>query len=204
MIAYAIHATLSSRAFDRVVVSTDDEEIADIARQYGALTPFVRPSTLADDDTPTVPVIAHAIQFAQGAGWDVQEVCCVYPAVPFISTHDILAAYAQLMASDAPYVFPVTSFPSPIQRALLRHPDGSVRPFYPEFADTRTQDLEPAYFDVGQFYWGRSTAWLDGLNVHKNGTALVIPEWRVVDIDTHADWARAELVYVALLAKGLV
>jgi CMP-N-acetylneuraminic acid synthetase len=123
--------------------------------------------------------------------------------VPFISTDDLRNTHEQLVATGAHYVFPVTGFPSPIQRALRRLPDGTVRPFQLEHAATRTQDLEPGFFDVGQFYWGRKSAWLDGLNIHLNGITLVIPEWRVVDIDTPADWERAELVYSALFAKGL-
>lgn len=204
MIAYAIAAALASDLFDRVMVSTDDEEIAKVAGECGAEVPFVRPPELADDHTPTVPVIAHAITVCQSIGMDVQDVCCIYPGVPFISTNDLRAAHEQLLATSAHYVFPVTGFPSPIQRALRRLPDGSVSPFQPEYAATRTQDLEPGYFDVGQFYWGKAIAWLDGLNVHLNGTTLVIPEWRVVDIDTPADWERAELHYGALAQKGWV
>lgn len=204
MISYAIAAALASEAFDRVIVSTDDDEIAQVAREYGAEVPFVRPPELADDHTPTVPVIAHAIAACQSIGFDVQEVCCIYPGVPFISTNDLRAAYEQLLATGAHYVFPVTGFPSPIQRALRRLPDGSVSPFQPEFAATRTQELEPGYFDVGQFYWGKASSWLADLNVHLNGTTLVIPEWRVVDIDTPADWERAELLYAALAQKGWV
>ena len=202
MISYAIAAAIASDFFDRVVVSTDDEEIAQVAIEHGAEVPFMRPPELADDHTPTVPVIAHAITTCESMGWDVQEVCCIYAGVPFISTKDLSAAYEQLLATGAYYVFPVTGFPSPIQRALRRRPDGSVSPFQPEYAATRTQDLEPAYFDAGQFYWGMASSWLTGLNVHLNGTTLVIPEWRVVDIDTPADWERAELLYAALAQKG--
>ena len=204
MVAYAIVAALSSKAFDRVIVSTDDVEIAEVAKAYRAELPFIRPPELADDHTPTVPVIAHAIRTCDELGWNVQDVCCIYPVVPFISTDDLRTAHEQLVSTGANYVFPVTSVPSPLQRALRRLPDGTVRPFQPEHAATRTQDLEPGYFDVGQFYWGRKQAWLDGLNIHLNGTTLAIPEWRVVDIDTPNDWERAELVYSALSAKGLV
>lgn len=202
MISYAIAASIASESFDRVIVSTDDEEIAQISREHGAEVPFVRPTGLADDHTPTVPVIAHAITACQSMGWDVREVCCIYPSVPFISTKDLRAAYEQLLATGAHFVFPVTGFPSPIQRALRRQPNGSVSPFQPEYAATRTQDLELGYYDVGQFYWGRASSWLDGLNIHLNSTTLLIPEWRVVDIDTPADWERAELLYAALANKG--
>ncbi len=204
MIGYAIEAALASEAFDRVIVSTDDVEIAEVAKAHGAELPFIRPPELADDHTPTVPVIAHAIRVCDELGWGVEDVCCIYPGVPFISTGDLRIALEQLMSTEAHYVFPVTGFPSPIQRALRRLPDGSVQPFQPEHAATRTQDLEPGYFDVGQFYWGRKGAWLDGLNIHLNGTTLVIPEWRVVDIDTLADWKRAELLYATLSERCLL
>ena len=204
MIAYAIQAAIASNVFDKVIVSTDDDEIADVAQTYGAEVPFVRPAELADDHTPTVPVIAHAIQACRAQGWDVQEVCCIYPGVPFISTSDLRLSCEQLLETEAHYVFPVTGFPSPIQRALRRLPGGAVEPFQPEYAATRTQDLEAGYFDVGQFYWGKTAAWLQGLNIHLNGVTLVIPEWRVVDIDTPADWERAELLYATLSEKGLL
>ena len=204
MIGYAIAAAIASESFDRVIVSTDDEEIAQIAKKNGAEVPFMRPLELADDHTHTVSVIAHAIAACQSMGCDVKEVCCIYPGVPFISTQDLRTAYEQLLATGAHYVFPVTAFPSPIQRALRRLPDGTVSPFQPEYAATRTQDLEPGYFDVGQFYWGKASSWLDGLNIHLNGTTLVIPEWRVADIDTPADWERAELLYAALAQKDWV
>jgi pseudaminic acid cytidylyltransferase len=204
MISYAIGAALGSKAFDRVIVSTDDPEIAEVAKAHGAELPFTRPPELADDHTPTVPVIAHAIRACDELGWNVSEVCCIYPGVPFISVIDLRVAYQQLLFAGTNYVFAVTEFPSPIQRALRRLSDGTVSPFQPEHAATRTQDLEPGYFDVGQFYWGRKKAWIEGLNIHLNGTALVIPEWRALDIDTPADWERAELLYATLLEKGLL
>jgi pseudaminic acid cytidylyltransferase len=198
IIGYAIGAALASGEFDHVIVSTDDCEIADISLACGAEVPFFRPSVLADDYTPTVPVIAHAIRTCQSMGWTVNEVCCIYPCVPFISTEDLKSAYQLLQNSSAHFAFPVTHFPSPIQRALRRLHDGSVVPFQPEYASVRSQDLEQSFFDVGQFYWGRRDAWLDGMSIHLNSTTLVIPEWRSVDIDTIEDWNRAELMFRCL------
>jgi pseudaminic acid cytidylyltransferase len=202
MISYAISAAIASGVFDRVIVSTDDEEIAKIATKHGAEVPFVRPPELADDHAPTVQVVAHAIRTCVDMGWTVGYACCIYPGVPFILTEDLRAAYAQLIAAGAQYAFPVTVFPSPIQRALRRMSDGTVQPIQPQHASTRTQDLEVCYFDAGQFYWGVASSWLAELNVHAHATTLVIPEWRVVDIDTHADWDRAELLYSALVQKA--
>lgn len=197
MIAHAIDAAQRCRLFDHVLVSTDDDEIASIALAYGADVPFKRPADLADDHTPTVPVIAHAIQTCRNMGWPVTHACCIYPGVPFISAEDLAAAHELLERSEAAYSFPVTEFPSAIQRALRRLPDGRMQPFYPEYELTRSQDLEPAYHDVGQFYWGRSDAWLTNNRIHGSGVGLPIPSWRVVDIDTPADWERAELLYKA-------
>lgn len=200
MIAFAIDAALASGQFDHVVVSTDDDEIADIARERGAEVPFLRPAELSDDFTPTVPVIAHAIGACTELGMATELVCCIYPGVPLIDPADLTAARERLVASGAHYAFPVAPFPAAIQRALRRDGEtGTTRPFNPEYVNTRTQDLEPAYFDAGQFYWGHRQAWLDGLNIHANGTTIVLPEWRVVDIDTPEDWTRAELLYQALV-----
>jgi pseudaminic acid cytidylyltransferase len=201
MIAYAIDAARSSGAFDRIVVSTDDAEIAVVAQGAGAEVPFMRPLALADDHTPTVPVIAHAIEACHQQGWSAELVCCIYPGVPLISGSEIAEALRLLERGDAHYVFPVVPFPSPIQRALRRASDGTTRPFHPEYVNTRTQDLEPAYHDAGQFYWGRAQAWLDGLDIHANGKSIVLQAGHVVDIDTPDDWERAEALYRAWKAK---
>lgn len=204
MIAYAIDAAHASGLFDHVLVSTDDAEIAQIAQRHGAEVPFKRPPELADDHTPTVPVIVHAIQACRALGWPIEHVCCIYPGVPLIQADDIAAALVLLdNAGGAGYTFPVTPFPSAIQRALHRAPDGRVAPFHPEHVNTRTQDLEPAFHDAGQFYWGLADTWLAGLAIHENARTMVLPEWRVIDIDTPADWARAEALFRALNGQGL-
>lgn len=202
MVSYAIDAARASGLFEQVIVSTDDAEIARVAIACGAEVPFVRPADLADDHTPTVPVIAHAIRACDALGHAATQICCIYPAVPLIEPADIAQALALLDEGGTPYVFPITPFPSPIQRALRRLPDGTTRPFLPQYVDTRTQDLEPAFHDAGQFYWGLRSAWLEGLNIHANGKTIVLPEWRVVDIDTPADWNRAEALYRAFSNKA--
>lgn len=204
MIAYAIEAALACDEIDRVVVSTEDDEIAAIAEGFGGELPFRRPAALADDITPTIPVIAHAIQACRELGWDVSHACCIYSGVPFIRTEDLSDALALLRRhGDDGYTFPVAAFPSPIQRALKHHSSGAVEPFAPCHVGTRTQDLEPAYFDAGQFYWGTANTWLAGGAIHTNGRAIVLPEWRVVDIDTPADWQRAEAIYHSIDSSGL-
>jgi pseudaminic acid cytidylyltransferase len=201
MIEYAINVAITSELFDKVIVSTDDLEIAEIAKLLGAHVPFMRPTNLSDDNTATAPVIVHAIKACQNEGLDVTEVCCIYPSVPFLLTNDLRNSHKTLLKSTSKYVFSVTRFPSPIQRALIRFPDDSVKPFFEEYVQTRTQDLEQCYFDVGQFYWGMTTTWFQEQNIHLNGLGFEIPEWRAVDVDTPEDWERAELLY-SMLSKN--
>jgi pseudaminic acid cytidylyltransferase len=202
MIAHAICAARDSGLFERVIVSTDDEEISRISREWGAETPFMRPQALADDFTPTVPVVAHAIMACRAMGWNMDYVCCIYPSVPFIQIDDLTRSHELLRTSQADYSFPVAEFPSSIQRALRRLPDGMMQPFYPEFELIRTQDLKGAYFDAGQFYWGRTDSWLNNGKIHSSGIGLSIPNWRVVDIDTADDWVRAELLHKVLKTEN--
>ncbi|MGP9820454.1 pseudaminic acid cytidylyltransferase [Salinarimonas sp. NSM] len=197
MIAWAIAVARAAGVFDRIVVSTDDDEIARVAAGEGAEVPFRRPAELADDHAPTVPVIAHAVATLEEGGSTAREICCIYPCVPLLEATDILDAHALLVAAGEGYAFPVVAFESPVQRALARDADGRTRPLFPHFAQTRTQDLPPAYHDAGQFYWGMREAWLAGASIHEHGRTLVLPRSRVVDIDTPEDWERAERLHGA-------
>jgi len=201
MIAYAIAAARESGLFEHVVVSTDDDEIAAVAEAHGASVPFRRPKELADDQTVTVPVIAHAAQWFVDRGQPVQAVCCIYPCVPLLKAEDLRGAHALFVERNADYVYPVVAFHSSPWRGM-RMPAGSsggpMQFVYPQFELTRTQDLEKMYFDAGQFYWGRTAAWTSGLRMHSNGHGYEVPPWRVVDIDTPDDWQRAELIARAL------
>jgi pseudaminic acid cytidylyltransferase len=201
MIAHAIAAARASELFEHIVVSTDDDEIAFIAREWHAETPFVRPADLANDHAATVPVIAQGIQACHALGWEFDHVCCIYPGVPFIRIDDLRQAYSLMLEQRKDYCFPVTEFPTPIQRALRRLEDGTMQPFSPQFETVRTQDLEPAYHDAGQFYWGRVDAWLQNKAILSGGIGLAIPNWRVVDIDTPEDWIRAEMLHKIIGAE---
>jgi pseudaminic acid cytidylyltransferase len=201
IIAYAIEAARISSLFGHIIVSTDDSEIAAIARSFGAETPFVRPPELSDDHTPTAPVIAHAINIAQLLGWNVEQVCCIYPAVPLIQVDDLKKALLLKERTHTDFSFPVVEFPAAIQRALKREHEGRLLPFQSVYELARTQDLEPAYYDAGQFYWGSQQAWLSNNRIHSHSSGLVIPGWRVVDIDTPDDWSRAEIIFDALCVK---
>lgn len=201
MIAHSILAAQDSGCFEHIIVSTDDVEIAQIAQQYGANVPFMRPAKLSDDFATTGAVIAHAVDFMQQNGWSGHEACCLYATAPFIQATDLQTAWQQLRSSQADFVFSVCPYPFPIQRALSMAQNGRIAMLQPECFATRSQDLMPTYHDAAQFYWGRTTAWLQQkpiFNSHSIGMPL--PAHRVQDIDTMEDWHRAELMASALSA----
>ena len=205
MITWSIEAAKASGCFDRIIVSTDDEEIADVARQWGAEVPFMRPTELADDNTATRPVVNHAIREAERLWGNIEYVCCIYATAPFIQVHDLKQGFNRLLETGADFAFSVTSFPYPIQRALKRTAEGGVEMFYPQYHLSRSQDLEPAYHDAGQFYWGRSATFLSGKDMYSpTALPILLPHHRVQDIDTLEDWQRAELLMGALFGHGLM
>jgi len=199
MIGYAIAAAQSSGCFEHIVVSTDDAEIAAVARRLGAEVPFMRNPSLADDHTGTTAVTVDAIKQLESLGFSSNTYCCIYATTPLLQAADLAAAFQKLQNKQADYVFSAASYGFPIQRALKLISDGFAVPFQPENISKRSQDLEPAYQDAGQFYWGTRDAWLTGKGVFSgSGIAHILPRYRVVDIDTEEDWQMAELLYQAL------
>lgn len=202
LIAWAIDIALSSGAFERVVVSTDDDEIADVARSAGAEVPFIRPLALSDDYATTGAVMSHAVTAMRQAGFTGDHVCCIYPGAVFVTGDDV--SDARLLLDVEPrmdYVMAVVEYPHPVQRALRVDPTGIASPVSPEFVRTRTQDLESFWHDAGQFYWGRGQAWVEDRPVHGNARAYRLRHSAVVDIDTEQDWAKAEWMHDALLRQ---
>lgn len=196
LIAYSIAAALDSGAFDRVLVSTEDEEIGTVARSYGAEVPFLRPAQLADDHTPSMSVVKHAIERLRFAGAEVTYACQVYPTAPLLAPELLAEGFRRLVESGASFALGVTSFPFPIQRALRIGDAFRIEAFWPEFAAARSQDLEPAFHDAGQFCWGTAEAFEELRPVYSDSTAAVrIPRHLVQDIDTEEDWRRVELMY---------
>lgn len=196
MIAWSIEAARISDLFDHIIVSTDDAEIAEVAKQWGAAVPFMRPAELSDDHAGTTEVIAHATQWALDQNFDLDAVCCIYATAPFIQVDDLKRGLAALESGDWAYAFTVTDFAAPIFRSFKQTAEGGIEMFYPEHFLTRSQDLPIALHDAGQFYWGRPSAWIDGKRVFDRGSIpVVIPRWRVQDIDTMEDWQRAELMF---------
>ena len=203
MIAWSIEAALASGCFDRVIVSTDDDEIAETARRYGAEVPFLRPAELSDDHTGTIPVIRHAIESVDAAGPRVEYACCVYATAPFVRAEDLRRGFDTLVDAACDYAFSVTSYPFPIQRAIRITGQGRVEMINPEHFGTRSQDLEEAWHDAGQFYWGRADAWLAERVIFSPASAPVpLPRHRVQDIDSPEDWVRAEWLFKAMLSAG--
>lgn len=199
MIAWSIEAAQQSGCFDQIVVSTDDAEIAEVARQCGAQVPFMRPAALSDDHTGTTAVIAHAIDWLSEQGQQPDQVCCIYATAPFLSADDLRRGLDVLTTTGSDYAFSVTSYAFPIQRAIRLNETGRVEMFNPEHFNTRSQDLEEAYHDAGQFYWGRADAWQQGrLMFSPVSVPVMLPRHRVQDIDTPEDWVRAEWMFKAL------
>ena len=202
IIAWSIEAAKSSGLFNHIIVSTDDLEIAEVARQYGAEVPFMRPYDLSNDYATTAAVITHATKWALNEFVSLNAICCIYPAAPLIEVTDLKIGLEILGSGDWDYVFSATNFTSPIFRSFRQVDGGGLEMFFPEQFDTRSQDLPPALHDAAQFYWGRPDAWV---NEHKifgiNSTPIILPRWRVQDIDVQEDWERVELIFKMM--KGI-
>jgi pseudaminic acid cytidylyltransferase len=200
MIVRSIRTALESGLFDQVVVSTDDAQIADVARTHGAQVPFLRPADLADDFTGTAAVIVHALQ--QLPAFDYA--CCIYATAPLLQACYLRQGIELLEQHlDKSFAFSVCGFGFPVQRALTLDGQGALSALYPEFRNTRSQDLPEAFQDAGQFYWGRSEAWLGGEVLYSPASLpVMLPRHLVQDIDTLEDWKRAEYLYAALKAGG--
>lgn len=204
MISYSIETALESGCFDKVVVSTDDEEIAQVARDYGAEVPFIRPDELSGDFAGTTPVIKHAVEWFEAQGIQPEYVCCIYATAPFVKAKRLVAAFEQLIETQAEYCFSVTSFPYPIQRAFKLTDNQRLEMFNSEHFDTRSQDLQEAYHDAGQFYWGTADAFKQNLQVFSEfSSPYILPRHLVQDIDTHEDMVRAELMYQLIEQKEM-
>lgn len=202
IIGYSIEAALESGLFDRVMVSTDDEEIAAVARKFGAETPFIRPSSLADDHTGTNAVVKHAIIWHRDRGQPVDYACCIYATAPFVQARYLREGFEKLVNSGKSFVFSVTSFSFPIQRAIRLNLQGEVDAMFPEHIERRSQDLEETYHDAGQFYWGQAQAFLKDINIFSKVSATVIlPRYLVQDIDTMEDWECAEIMFESISKK---
>jgi len=203
MIAWPIEAAKSSELFDRVIVSTDDAEIADVARQWDAEVPFVRPATLADDFTGTTEVIAHATAWALTQGGKSRRFCCIYATAPMLSVDDLSRGLSGDEIRQVELRVSATEFASTIFRALRWMPEGGVKMIFPEHAQTRSQDLPVTLHDAGQFYWGATSAWLSKAPIFsETSIPVLIPQSRSQDIDTEEDWIQAESLFKSSIGRA--
>lgn len=199
IIAWSVEAAKKTRLFDKVVVSTDDKEIANVASCCGAEVPFMRPEELADDFTGTNTVIKHAIQWYINQGISVDYACCIYATAPFLQPYYLKEGHDRLIASNKSFAFSVTSFPFPIQRAIRINAQNLVEAIWPENIFVRSQDLEETYHDAGQFYWGAADAFLNDVVIYSDESIpIILPSYLVQDIDTFEDWVRAEIMFSAM------
>tara|TARA_Y100001968_G_C19399932_1_gene740444 strand:- start:176 stop:865 length:690 start_codon:yes stop_codon:yes gene_type:complete len=199
IIAWSIQAAKKSNCFEKVVVSTDDNEIADIAKSFGAEIPFSRPKDLSDDFTTTSLVVEHCIDWFCKNSWTPNLTCCLYATAPFVTSSNIAQAFEIFKFQNVQrFIFSATSYPFPIQRAFRINKDGNAEMFDAVNFKVRSQDLEIAYHDAAQFYIGKTNTWLKNNNLFEGSKPYVLPKWQVQDIDNEEDWARAELMFKIL------
>ena len=196
IIAWPIEVIKESKLFDRIIVSTDDAQIARVAENYGADIPFLRPAELADDFSGTTEVISHAISWMHDQKWKLNVVCCIYPTSVFITVDDLEKGLKAFNSGDWKYAISVTNFDYPVFRSLKRHKGGGVEMVFPQFFESRSQDLPETLHDAAQFYWGKPKAWLNHDKFFDHDSIpVMIPRWRVQDIDTEDDWVQAEKIF---------
>jgi len=198
LIAYSIETALKSKLFDRIIVSTDDEAIAHIAKAYGADVPFLRPKELSDDFTGVGAVIGHTLKYLEENGQDYDFYCLVYATAPLMQVKYLIEGFERLKDSDASKALSVTSMPFPIQRTFKITPKNRCQMFWPENFMSRSQDLEEAYQDAGQFCWKNIHKTSKDITFGSDTIPIVLPRHLVQDIDTPEDWRRTEYMYEAL------
>lgn len=201
MIAWSVQAAIESGCFDEIWVSTDDEEIAEVAQAYGAKIPFLRPTHLSDDFATTADVMSHAVGEYDKLNHTLPDyICCLYATAPFVTKADLVQGFEKIKNNrNLNYIFSATTYSFPIQRAIKLNVDDTVEMFSPQYFNVRSQDLEEAWHDAGQFYWGTAEAWLNKAMIFASQSSVVeLPRFRVQDIDTQEDWNRAEWLFKAI------
>ena len=198
MLAYSIETATKSGLFNEIMVSTDDEEIAEVARQYGAKVPFMRSAETASDYATTADVLKEVITKYQELGMIFDNFCCFYATAPLVQSKDMISAFECLQKSEFTCVYPVVQFSYPIWRCLDLAKDGSMTRHWPEFENSRSQDLPKEYHDTGTFYWYKTKEWLLG-NIKLGG--IEVSETTIQDIDTETDWKLAEMKYELMYKK---
>ena len=196
IIVWPIKAALESGLFDKVIVSTDDTEIAEVAREAGASVPFTRPENLADDYADTKSVVRHAISELKLETEPEVQVCCIYPTSVFVNSQLLSEGLEKLKGGNARFVLSITSVDSSVYRSFSKTADDRITMLFPENYEKRTQDLPNLYCDAAQFYWATVSAWQSDLNIFgTDSTSVFIEPSRVQDIDTESQWLAAEQIF---------
>ena len=196
IIAYSIESAIKSSVFDEIMVSTDDNEIAEIADKYGAKVPFKRSEATSNDTATTTDVIIEVLNEYKKRGFNFDYACCIYPTAPFITPESLKIGLDKMLENQTEVAFPVVKYSYPVQRALEVGKDGNLSMLYPEYSRSRSQDLTPRYHDAGQFYWFKTSAITPNMELLKmKASPIIIPETQVQDIDSEEDWAIAEMKY---------
>ncbi len=203
LISYSIEAALKSNLFEKVIVSTDDEEIANVAVKYGATVPFIRPKELSDDYIGTGAVVSHAINYLKEQKENYDFICTIYATAPLIQEKYLVEGFNKLKNSNVKNAFSCTSMPFPIQRTFKITKDERCEMFWRENFSKRSQDLEVAYQDAGQFYWTNLNIESNDIMFGRDSIPIVLPRYLVQDIDTLEDWQRAEFMYEAILRSKI-
>ena len=198
MIAYSIENALATGLFNEVMVSTDDQEIVQVAKQYGAKVPFLRSENTSNDYAILADVIREVLEMYSMENKHFDNICVLLATSPLLRSKSIVEAYDKLISSEFTTILPVVQFSYPILRSYNMDENGAVKWNWPEHAKTRSQDLAPAYHDSGTFYWHKVEAWLEG-NMYRGG--IIVSEDTVQDIDTEQDWIVAEMKYKLLFNK---
>ena len=201
LLVWSIEKAIKSKCFTDVIVSTEDEEIANLAISSGANVPFLRPKELSDDFVGTLDVVKFVIK---NFNKEIKYACCLYATAPMVLTNDLVKSYEEIqILKDDSLIFTATNFDYPIQRAFVLNSLNKASMIQKNFLFTRSQDLEKTFHDAGQFYWGKTNNWLKAKNMIDNNKAYFLPRWRVQDIDDEEDWLRAEIIHKILEEKGL-
>lgn len=199
IISYSIEIAKKSKIFDKIFVSTDDKEIADIAKSCGAEVPFLREKNLSDDLTGTHNVIGSFVQKLIESGSKINYACCIYATAPLIQISDLLKGLDIIKENKWDMVFAATSYNYPVSRSFRIKTDKSLEMLFEDKFNSRSQDLENVYHDAGQFYWSKPDIWMgENPGYGSSSSVILLPNWRVQDIDNLEDWRRAELIFSTL------
>ena len=193
MIYWSLKTLIKSNLFHKIIVSTEDKKIKDLSIKFGADIIVERPKKLADDFTGTQEVINHSIKYLENQNLKFDYVSCVYPCSPFLKISDLKKALKLSFTSEK-FIFPVLEYSHPIQRAMFKKKNKDLYFLNKKNQNRRTQDFKKTFYDAGQFYFAKKKTWLSKKKMHSFAKGIVVPNWRVIDIDNNEDWIKAQKI----------